>query len=171
MTIEGFCKDRHVSKATIYRRLKDAGITLDSLRSPSGELTTEAIQILAALTDKTRTWTKRSNDTLESFQENASNTVCNVPDTVESGVSFASIIAENVSLKRELAETRSKLDEANNRIAELLQQAAERAEQHAQAMQRIAERTQELQLLTAHAGPDRPGFWNKLKATFRRKDT
>lgn len=168
MTIEGFCKDRHVSKATIYRRLKDAGITLDSLRSPSGELTTEAIQMLAALTDKTRAWTKRSSDTLESFQENANNTACDVSDAAESGVSFVSALAENVSLKRELAETRSKLDEANNRIAELLQQAAERAEQHAQAMQRIAERTQELQLLTAHAGSDGQGLWNRIKSVFKR---
>lgn len=171
MTIEGFCKDRHVSKATIYRRLKDAGITLDSLRSPNGELTTEAVQMLAALTDKTRAWAKRSSDTIEPSQESVCDTVCDVSSAAESNVSFASIIAENVSLKRELAETRSKLNEANDRIAELLQQAAERAEQHAQAMQRIAERTQELQLLTAHVGPDRPGFWNKLKATFRRKDT
>lgn len=179
MTIEGFCKERGISKATVYRRLKEAGIELNSLRGTDGELTTDALQVLAALTDKTRTWVNaresyihnaehhdigKANDTFQAA------TQPRAVDTSKSDVSFVAIVSENETLKRELVETQTKLEAANARIAELLQQAAERADQHAQAMQRIAERTQEMQLLTAQAGPNGHGLWERIKDVFKREN-
>ena len=177
MTIEGFCKERGISKASVYRRLKEAGIELNSLRGTDGELTTDALQVLAALTDKTRTWVNaresyirnaehdmgKANDTFQAA------TQPRAVDTSKSDVSFVAIVSENETLKRELAETQTKLEAANARIAELLQQAAERADQYAQAMQRIAERTQEMQLLTAQAGPNGRGLWERIKDAFKRE--
>ena len=173
MTIEGFCKERGISKATVYRRLKEAGIELNGLRGTDGELTAEALQVLAALTDKTRTWVNARESYIHdtgkingTFQEVVQQCVA---DTSKSDVSFVAIVSENETLKRELVETQTKLEAANARIAELLQQAAERADQHAQAMQRIAERTQEMQLLTAQAGPNGRGLWERIKDVFKRE--
>lgn len=173
MTIEGFCKERGISKATVYRRLKEAGIELNSLRGTDGELTTDALQVLAALTDKTRTWVNAHESYIhdigkfnDAFQ---AATQPRAVDMSKSDVSFVAIVSENETLKRELVETQTKLEAANARIAELLQQAAERADQHAQAMQRIAERTQEMQLLTAQAGPNGRGLWERIKDAFKRE--
>ena len=183
LTIEEFCRERKVSKATVYRRLRETKIDLTSLRNEDGELTAEAVQMIAALTDRVQRYVKR--DTGKNSDN--PNTAQTTPETgIDAGAETAGthtdtvaqaqagravggdpivLAAQVAALRAELADTRSKLDAANAKIIELLEQAAAKAEEHAKAMQTMAERSQEVQAITAHAGR---GLIEKIKAVFGR---
>lgn len=185
MTIEEFCRERKVSKATVYRRLRATGIDLASLRTDNGDLTAEAVQMLAGLTDRVQRHAKRETgenvaeaDAAQTTPETGIDACIETDDThtqtatqaqAGRGVGGDPIVlaAQVAALRAELADTRSKLDAANAKIIELLEQAAAKAEEHAKAMQAMAERSQEVQAITAHAGR---GLIERIKAVFATKN-
>lgn len=156
MTIEGFCKVYGVSRPTVYRRIKETGINPSSLRDKNGELTTEAVQMLAGLCDNVRK--QVSNSTADSFTASDTAGADAVSDCSER---LNELIRENNALKAQVQNLQAQLDVANGKIMSLLETAAERSEQHAQSMQRIAE----LQVM-AH----RPSLWKRITGAFH-KDT
>ena len=156
MTIEGFCKVYGVSRPTVYRRIKETGIDPSSLRDKHGELTTEAVQMLAGLCDNVRK--QVSNSAADSFTASDTAGAGDVSDCSER---LNELIRENNALKAQVQNLQAQLDVANGKIMSLLETAAERSEQHAQSMQRIAE----LQVM-AH----RPSLWKRLTSAFH-KDT
>ena len=184
MTIEEFCRERKVSKATVYRRLRAAGIDLSSLRTDNGDLTAEAVQMLAGLTDKVQRYVKRGDDENSASFDAAQTT----PETdIDAGAETADthtqtvaqaqagrsvggdpivLAAQVAALRAELADTRARLDAANAKIIELLEQAAAKAEEHAKAMQAMAERSQEVQMLAEHASAGR-GLLERIRGMFR----
>ena len=191
MTIEEFCRERKVSKATVYRRLRAAGIDLTSLRNDDGELTAEAVQMLAGLTDKVQRYVKRGDsensasfDAVQTTPETGIDAGAETADTHTQTVAQAQagrsvggdpivLAAQVAALRAELADTRARLDAANAKIIELLEQAAAKAEEHAakseehaKAMQTMAERSQEVQAITAHAGR---GLIERIREVFAKK--
>lgn len=181
MTIEEFCRERNVSKSTIYRRLREYCIDMSSLRDDNGNLTPEAVQMLAGLADKTQRHVKRgtgenvaSVDAAQITPETGIDTTDTHTDPcsgsgaqAQAGVVGDALVlaAQVAALRAELADTRSKLDAANAKIIELLEQAAVKAEEHAKAMQTMAERSQEVQAITAHAGR---GLLERIRDVFRK---
>ena len=144
MNITEFAKMRGIGKTTIYRKIKEFGYTPQDIRGEGGELTDEALSILAAVLDGTQ---KRPD-----FPP-AERVPWDVPQV------------ERVSqLERELRETREKLEEAEKRINELLQQAADRERQNAENWRSALERLQtiEEQKLLPGAAHDGRTIWQKL---------
>ena len=164
MTIQEFCKQRRISKPTIYKKIHAAGLDLGALRDADGNLTPEAITTLAALTDDiTVKYSKRVNDDPETV----------AIDAAENPVNYAKLIAERDALRRDLDDLRAQLNQANARIMALQAEALERERAHADAWKLFSERQQELEaqkLLTAEASADGRTVWQRLRAKFGRKD-
>lgn len=164
MTIQEFCKQRRISKPTIYKKIHAAGLDLGALRDADGNLTPEAITTLAALADDTAVkYSKRVNDDPEAA----------AIDAAENPVNYAKLIAERDALRRDLDDLRAQLGQANARIMTLQAEALERERAHADAWKQFSERQQELEaqkLLTAEAGADGRTVWQRLRAKFGRKD-
>lgn len=53
MTVSEMADRLHVSKSTIYRRLKAHNVDVDALRDPDGHLNTDGMNVIAALFDAT----------------------------------------------------------------------------------------------------------------------
>lgn len=161
MNLQEFCKQRRISKPTIYKRIHDAGIDLGSLRDADGNLTAEAITTLAALLDDAQPkYSKRASD------DPATAAI----DTAADPVKYASILAERDAARRELEETRAQLTAANARIMELQAEALQREREHAEAWKQFTERQQEIEahrLLAAHAGADGRSVWQRIRAVFK----
>lgn len=160
MTMQEFCNERGVSRVTVYRKLKAVGIDPASLRAMDGTLTTEAIQMLAGITDTIRKQDRR-NTMKTSLQHDVADDTQIQSCDAECKLRFNELLQENESLKAEIQSLHEQLAEANSKLITLLEQSAERSEQHAQSMQRMAE----LQVM-AH----RPSLWKRITGAFH-KDT
>lgn len=161
MTIDGFCLECGISRPTVYRRLKAAGINPASLRDKHGEITTEGLQVLAGITDNVR----RQSRTGVEIQDIQCASVEDSPVSqtdADCKSRIDELMQENESLKTEIQSLQERLTEANSKLIALLEQSAERSEQHAQSMQRIAE----LQVM-AH----RPSLWKRITGAFHRDTT
>jgi predicted nucleic acid-binding Zn-ribbon protein len=161
MNLKEFCKQQHISKPTIYKRIHDAGIELSSLRDPDGNLTAEAITTLAALLDDAQPrYSKRVSDDPEAA----------AIDTAADPVKYAQIITERDEARRERDEARAQLAAAKDQIMQLQAEALERERAHAEAWKQFTERQQEIEahrLLAAHAGADGRSVWQRIRAVFK----
>lgn len=138
MNIETICTQYGVARATLYRRLKAAGITPESLRDKqTGELTPEGIQAIAGILDGVRQYTNdASRDKRDSETEQ-------IPSGYERVSNFSNQI-EIVSLRKQLAETQQQLEEARQQIITLQAEALKRTEEHARTLTEIAQGQQRL---------------------------
>lgn len=161
MNLQEFCKQRRISKPTIYKRIHDAKLDLGSLRDPDGNLTAEAIATLAALLDDAQPkYSKRVTDDEE---------VAAI-DAVDDPVRYAKIISERDEARRERDEALSQLAAAKDQIMTLQAEALQREREHAEAWKRFTERQQEIEahrLLTAQAGADGRSVWQRIRAVFK----
>lgn len=161
MTMQEFCRQSHISKPTVYKRIREAGIDLNSLRDADGNLTAEAISTLSALIDSTET--KHSKRT-------SANAEIAAIDTVDDPVSYATLLTERDGLRRELDDTRAQLAAAKDQILTLQAEALRREREHADAWKQFSERQQEIEaqkLLAAEAGADGRSIWQRFRDKFR----
>lgn len=159
MNISEYAARMGVSKATIYRKIKDFGYSPKDLRGDKGELTDEALSILSAVIDKT--YQRNAGNENFSQMEHVSRDVSPLRNSHTCDVSQSQRVAE---LEQELKETRARLAAAESRINELLLRAAEREQQNAEAWRDALERLQRIEeqkLLTGPA-PERRTIWQRL---------
>ena len=161
MNMQEFCKQKHISKPTIYKRIRDAGIELSSLRDTDGNLTAEAITTLAALLDDAQPkYSKRASDNPEVAAIDAST----------DSVKYAQLLTERDEARRERDEARAQLAAAKEQIMSLQAEALERERAYAESWKKFSERQQEIEahrLLSAHAGADGRSVWQRLRAVFK----
>lgn len=161
MNMKDFCATMHVSKPTIYKRIKEAGLELQALRDPDGNLTPEAITTLSALLD---------NTSPKSSKRNSDNPRIEAMNAAEDPVSYAALLTDIETLTRERDEARASLEAANAKILELQSEALERERAHADAWRQLSERQQELEarrLLGPGPGGDGRSVWQRIRAVFK----
>lgn len=88
MTIDEFCREQHVSKRTVYGRLKERGVEPSSLRDSRRQLTSEGLSILGSLFDcvstrETGNGAENKQDTVAAVKENTVKTERNTMETEE----------------------------------------------------------------------------------------
>lgn len=120
LTIERFCAEVGVSKSTLYRRIKETGIALDTLRGPDAELTPDALQILAALVADTRRRTvdKESTERAPESDPTHSN----------------ALLSELQEAREQLRIANAELAVARTKVEELLQDAAKREREYSDTL-------------------------------------
>ena len=140
-----FAKMRGVSRSTLYRRTKEAGLDLAALRGEDGSLTDEALTALASVLDGTR---KRADTSQDSDK---------APDTPENGARSVAAVRQVEELQRK-CETLEAALEASQRELALTREALDRERVQADAWRQIAEQ----RLLPAPQA--RQGFFARVRA-------
>lgn len=140
-----FAKMRGVSRSTLYRRAKEAGLDLAALRGEDGSLTDEALTALASVLDGTR---KRADTSQDSDK---------APDTPENGARSVAAVRQVEELQRK-CETLEAALEASQRELALTREALDRERVQADAWRQIAEQ----RLLPAPQA--RQGFFARVRA-------
>lgn len=138
MTITAMAKELNVSTMTVYRRLKKAGIDVDTLRSADGELSGAAVSTIAALFDATGTTDSAPHVTTGDATNDATG------DAVTVAVLEARLEAAADTIKR--------LEEERNQLRAQLEAVSAALEREQ------TDRAQERLLLTG-PGEKRRGFW------------
>jgi len=110
MTVSEMAARLNVSKSTIYRRLKQNGVEIDDLRDAGGQLTTDGMNMIAALFDATASDVSRddaatSHATASATRENdPALTIAVLEARLEAATdTITRLEADNDDLKRQLA--------------------------------------------------------------------
>lgn len=139
-----FAKMRGVSRSTLYRRAKEAGLDLAALRGEDGSLTDEALTALASVLDGTRKHSDTSQDS-----DKAPDTSRNTPESVAA--------VRQVEELQHRCETLQAALEASQRELALTREALDREREQADAWRQMAE-----QRLLPAAPQARRGFFARL---------
>ena len=164
MTMEQFATSCNVSKATLYRKIKEHGLDLAALRGPDGELTSEGMQVLAGILDGVKTPSATSHAASQSTERDAASDVLN-----QSSSTVSRDVSELSMLRLELSQARQEAETAK-READLLRQMLEQAQRNTEQWQQQAERAQQLHALELQRMlPEKAGAWDRIRAAFKRK--
>lgn len=126
MTIDEITKQLHISKRTVYTRLKERGIDPNSLRDEQRQLTSEGMSIIASLfPDKTFNGT---DGNVLKTNENDCGAMKTVDETerkrLKTDEENVLLKTENASLKREIELLREMLDDARKQRDEYQSEAS-----------------------------------------------
>ena len=141
-----FAKMQGVSRSTLYRRAKEAGLDLAALRGKDGSLTDEALTALASVLDGTRKHSDTSQDS-----DKAADTSRNTPESVAA--------VRQVEELQHRCETLQAALEASQRELALTREALDRERVQADAWRQMAE-----QRLLPAAPQARQGFFARVRA-------
>lgn len=151
MNMEQFCAEYGVSKTTIYRRIKEAGLELAALRGEDGTLTPEACSCLAALLDGT------FHGTQQRAERNTSDT----------RFSYAELVAERDTLRVNLETALAKVESLTARC-DLLEAALESERKNSEQWRLQAERAQQLHALELQRLlPEKVGIIDRIRGFFK----
>lgn len=140
MTIDEFCRQQHVSKKTVYERLRRRGVEPSALRDEKRQLTSEGLSILGSLFDSVsakETFLQAGNETgtAVTVTENAVKTEGNSvfkkgnAETIrEMETQIHELEKQNAALKAENRQLTERLEDALNQRDKAQEEAREQRE-------------------------------------------
>lgn len=149
MTILDIANQYNVSVQAVYKRIKRAGLSIESLKVPgnTGELTPDgALSVLALYSQKSPN-NSTTNDTTRAIQPEFIESITIERDELKAKCD--ELTAENAALKAAAAEDRKTIATLTEQLSNL----TERAMEQAATAQRLADQAQQLHALQLKALP------------------
>ena len=149
MTILDIANQYNVSVQAVYKRIKRAGLSIESLKVPgnTGELTPDGALSVLALYSQKSTNNSTTNDTTRAIQPEFIESITIERDELKA--KCEELTAENAALKAAAAEDRKTIATLTEQLSNL----TERAMEQAATAQRLADQAQQLHALQLKALP------------------